>query len=123
MTRWQAEDISFEPDEEMIDGTVVAALIATPLGTLRFIAEPELIGSTLTLHRTHLQGNIANQVGIANLHVLAQVLMERLGVDGLIVKGAIRTTGAHPGRQPGALRFIRKVRASPSGRSVRTEED
>lgn len=62
--------------------------------TLRFLAEPEVLDASLVLKGLHFQGSMANKVGIANLKVLAQALMEKVGVDELIVQGAIPTTGA-----------------------------
>jgi hypothetical protein len=104
---WRVEDISIELDDEMTGDPVVTALVWSPGGILRFMAEPEVLGTMLVLHRTHVEGGQANTVGAANLMVLAQAVMERMDFDGLVVEGAPRTTGANPGRQPRALRFSR----------------
>jgi hypothetical protein len=94
----------------MTSDPVVTVVVSTPDGTLKFMAEPEAQGSTLVLRGTHAQDAHANAVGAGNLLVLAQALMERMGFDGLVVEGAIRTTGANPGRRPRLLRFTRRVR-------------
>ena len=47
---WRVEDIFIELDDEMTSDTIVTALITTPAGTLTFMAEPEVLGSTLVLH-------------------------------------------------------------------------
>lgn len=111
---WPAEDLSFEIINDMTSDPVVTVLVSTPDGTLKFMTEPETRGSTLVLHGTHAQGAGANAAGAANLLVLAQALMERMGFDGLLVEGAIRTTGANPGRRPRVLRFARHVRPAPA---------
>ncbi|MEO8716329.1 MAG: hypothetical protein ABI369_15090 [Acetobacteraceae bacterium] len=111
---WSTADISFEMVDDMTSDPVVTVTVSTPGGTLRFMAEPEVQGSTLVLRRAHAQGARANAVGAGNLLVVAQALMERMDFDGLVVEGAIRTTGANPGRRPRIHRFARRVRPSPA---------
>jgi hypothetical protein len=88
--------------------------VFTPHGGFRFMAEPEIVGSTLIVRGLHIQDARANAFGAANLQVLAQVVMERMGIDGIVVEGAIRTSGANPGRRPRAIRFTRHVRPPPA---------
>jgi hypothetical protein len=109
---WAVEDISFELDSEMTDDPVVTLLVDTPAGRLTFVATLVKAESALLLKGAHIQGSAVNQVGWANLRTMAQALMERMGIDGLVVEGGIRTTGANPGRHPRALRFIRDVQTS-----------
>jgi hypothetical protein len=111
---WSIEDIAFEIIDDLTSDPVVTVVVSTPDGTLKFMAEPEQQGSTLILHTTHVQDARANAMGHGNLMVLAQALMERMGFDGLVVEGAIRTTGANPGRRPRPLRFTRRVRPAPA---------
>ena len=59
-----------------------------------------------------MQGASPNAIGVANLYVLAQALMGKFDYDEIIVEGAVRTTGAHPGRRSRARRFFRRVRPS-----------
>jgi len=112
--RWTVEDLWFEIINDMTDDPVVTLSVTTPVGVLMFVAEPVVSGTTLILRRTHVQDGQANAVGVGNLRVLAQALMERIGFDGLVVEGALRTTGANPGRRPGILRFTRCVRPAAS---------
>jgi hypothetical protein len=42
--------------------------------------------------------------------VIAQAVMEGMDLDGLIVKGALRSTGANPGHRPRDIRFTRRIR-------------
>lgn len=111
---WSPEDISFDIVNDMTSDPVVTVVVSTPNGTLKFMAEPEVQGSTLVLHGTHAQDARANAVGAGNLLILAQALMERMSFDGLVVEGAIRTTGANPGRRPRVLGFARHVRPAPA---------
>jgi hypothetical protein len=111
---WSIEDIAFEIIDDLTSDPVVRVVVSTPDGTLKFMAEPEQQGSTLILHTTHVQDARANAMGHGNLMVLAQALMERMGFDGLVVEGAIRATGANPGRRPRPLRFTRRVRPAPA---------
>jgi hypothetical protein len=64
-----------------------------------------------SLRQLHVQGPGANAIGPGNLRSLAEVVMERLDFDALEIEGALRTTGASPGRRPRPLRFTRRPRA------------
>jgi hypothetical protein len=113
---WAVGDISFELLDDMTDDPVVTLLVMTPAGRLMFVAEPMEQGTSLVLQGTHVQDARVNAVGTANLMVIAQALMEGMGFDELVVEGALRTTGANPGRRPRALRFTRRVRPPPAPR-------
>jgi hypothetical protein len=53
----------------------------------------------LRLLGVHIQGATANAIGTSNLRVLADAVMEKMDYDAIEVEGAIRTTGAGPGRR------------------------
>lgn len=106
-------DISLEMVDDMTDDPVVTLRISTPAGRLTFVAEPEERGRTLILKGTHVQDARPNTIGMANLMVVAQALMEGMGFDGLEVEGAICTTWANPGHRPRLVRFARRVRPPP----------
>jgi hypothetical protein len=74
------------------------------------MAEPDQDGRVLLLRGLHMHAESAgaNVVGAANLRVLADMIMERMDYDELIVEGAIRTSGANPGHRPRQLRFTRR---------------
>ena len=108
---WASDELSFELLDDMTADPVVTIIVGTPHGTLRFMAEPEIAGPTLILRGIHIQGATPNAVGAGNLKVLAQAVMERMELNGLVVEGASRTTGANPGRRPSILRFARRVRS------------
>jgi hypothetical protein len=109
---WHRTDVSFDLVDDLTSSPVVTISIATPVGVLRLMAEPEMIGRTLRLRRVHVQDAYPNAVGPANWRLIAAVVMERMNVDGLVVEGALRTIGANPGRRPGVLRFTRRLRSS-----------
>jgi hypothetical protein len=115
MLRWSSRDILFEIVDDMTDDPVVTVRVGTPAGSLTFVAEPVVMGTTLLLRGTHVQDGLPNKVGAGNLVLIAQALMEGMGFDGLVVEGAIRTTGANPGRRPRIMRFARRFK--PSGRA------
>jgi len=111
---WAITGISFESVNDMTDDPVVTVSVATPAGVLKFTAEPIQRGNTLILRGTHVQDASPNAIGAGNLMVIAQAVMEGMGFDGLVVEGALRTTGANPGRRPRAVRFARSFRPAPS---------
>jgi hypothetical protein len=95
---------------------VVTVAFATPVGLSWMMAEPAVDGTILVLKGLHMHGDGEvgpNAVGPGSLRVLADAVMERMGFDGIVVEGAVRTTGANPDHRPGRVRFARRVRADP----------
>jgi hypothetical protein len=80
------------------------------------MAQLSMQGETLRVDGLHAQDSRANAVGVGNLMVVAQAVMERMDLDGLVIKGATRSTGANPGRTPRELRFTRRFRPALPGR-------
>ncbi len=95
------------------DENIVVARVATTVGTIVVMAEVELSGHSLILNGVHIQGDdvAANEVGVSGLRRMIQEAMKELGVDEIVIVGAVRTTGANPGRAPRPLRFTRKISA------------
>ena len=110
---WATQDISFDLDDEMTDRPVVTVLVTTPAGSMTVLAEIDRRGQTWLLKGTHVQGRGSNSIGAANLMVMAHALMEGLGLHGLDIEGALRTTGANPDHRPRLFRFSRRVRSPP----------
>jgi hypothetical protein len=110
--RWTAEDVSFDIVYDMTDHPVVTVRVLTPIGPLRFMAEPVMRGRTMLLKGLHVQDLSPNAVGVANLTLIAHVVMERMDLDGPVFEGAVRSTGANPGHRPRGIRFTRRVRAA-----------
>jgi len=113
MALWGHNEVAITLWDDMVDHPVVTAKVDTPAGELRVMAVPSLVGRTLVLTGLHIHGELtsANHVGAANLIVVAQVLMEMMDVDELIVAAGIRTTGANPGPRPGRIRISRHTAA------------
>jgi hypothetical protein len=110
--RWQPDDITFDVVAEETDHPVATVSFETPAGEIKIMAELEEVGRALHLVGLHIQGAAANAIGIANLRVLADVVMEKMDYDAIEIEGAVRTTGARPGRRPGRLRFTRRPGAA-----------
>jgi hypothetical protein len=108
--RWRPDDITFDIIAEDTDHPVATVSFMTPVGEIRVIAELEQQGRTLRLIGLHIQGATANAIGTTNLRVLADAVMENMDYDAIEVEGAVRTTGASPGRRPRRLRFTRRSR-------------
>jgi hypothetical protein len=106
--RWQPADITFEVVVEETDHPVATVSFGTPAGEIKIMAELEEQGRTLRLIGLHIQGAVANAIGVANLRVLADAVMEKMDYDAIEIEGAVRTTGASPGRRPGRFRFTRR---------------
>ena len=95
------------------DSDVVFARIETPVGALLVVTKVEFAGSALILRELHVQGEDVeiNQLRATGIRRIVRDVMETLDVDELIIEGAIRTSGAGPGRRPRRLRFCRTVSA------------
>jgi hypothetical protein len=108
---WSAEDIEIVLDALGTDDPVVTATIRTPLGDLEVMAEPKVIGRRLLLEGLHMHGLDGGPGGFgwAGLRALAQAVMEKMDVDEIVIRGALRTSGARPARKPGEQRFARKA--------------
>jgi hypothetical protein len=91
--------------------SVVLARVETSVGTLDVLTEVTLIERKLVLSRLHVYGvNVdPNALGLVRVRHLVQEIMEDLDVDEITIEGAVRVTGAGPGRTPRRLRFTRKV--------------
>jgi hypothetical protein len=113
---WNTDSLSFVLVDDLTSDPVVTVIVQTPDGDLRFMAEIIMEGAVMTLRGFHVQDAQANAFGAGNLKVLARTMMERMNLDGLVVEGAARTTGANPARRPGILRFARDHRPAPAKR-------
>ncbi len=107
--RWCKPDVAFTLVDDQTEDSVVTIEVRVPGGELLFMGEPEDIGRSLILRRTHVEsrGIGPNGVGPNNLRLIAEVVMETMDYDEILVEGEIRTTGANPGHRPRLLRFTR----------------
>lgn len=104
-------------DDDGTEDSVVTAHIETPYGEISVMADVEISDRSIRLEGLHIGGGGANSFGSASLRDLVRSIMEQLDVDEIIVEGAVRTTGANPGRRPRPLRFTRAVRAASASRN------
>ena len=112
---WAPGDIKFDDiDYDATDHPVVTIRMATPVGLIELMAEIAGDRQSLRLQRLHVQSVVEpNEIGHANWRLVATMVMEVMDYDEIIVEGAVRTTGASPGRRPRQIRFTRRVRATP----------
>ena len=116
--KWQRNEVSFDLVYEDSSLPVVTIKILVPNGALYVMGEPREIGKTLVVAAAHISstGIVPNDVGINNLRLVADVIMEGLDYDGLVVKGSVRATGANIGHRPRPFRFARNT-----GHQARTQ--
>lgn len=81
------------------DGDVVE-LLARGSTTITVIAEMRLVGDTLILDRLHMDGGGPGSSSIGELREMARELGRQQGAKEVMVFGAMRTTGASPGKVP-----------------------
>jgi hypothetical protein len=109
---WKPATLSFDIVADDTDDPVVAAIFETPAGRIFAMADVTREGRALILRGLHMHSDGPNLAGPANLRQLAELVLERMDYDDLIIEGAIRTTGAGPGRRPRRIRFTRRSRDS-----------
>ena len=116
---WRRNEIEFIILENLTEGPVLTVEIVTPAGSLYAMAEPIEQGRTLILKSFHIQAvSGARLFGPGNLRFLAELLMEMMDYDDLVVEGAVRTSGARKGHRPRPRRFARRhIAAGIAGRS------
>lgn len=81
------------------DGEVVLIDCRSEKGAMLVLANMREFGETITLDKLHADGAGANALGIAALRGFARRFCEDHGARVLIVRGAVRTTGASPGKR------------------------
>ncbi len=106
---WDRSDITFRGfDPDATEGDVVTITLGTPTGDVQIMAELDIEGRTLVLRNAHVDSNGGPwSVGIANLRMMASVVLEWMDCDEARIEGATRTTGANPGRTPRPFGFRR----------------
>jgi hypothetical protein len=110
---WTAADIRIELEDQESEGRIFTANFVTPIGTLKVMAEADGTPRYPILRGVHIQGEDVgpHDFGAIQLRWLVHAAMEMMDLDGLVLEGDVRTTGANPGRRPRPLRFTRTNRA------------
>ena len=98
---------------EESEGAIATARITTSLETIMAMAEVMLEERRLALRGLHVHGEDigVNELGVSGLRRMVAEVMEDLDVDEIVIEGAVRVTGAGPGRTPRRLQFTRKIPA------------
>jgi hypothetical protein len=109
ISRWSFDEISFSLIDDQSEDPIVTIEVAVPGGKLFFMGEPEAADRALIVRGVHVhsEGLGPNGVGVHNLRVVAEAIMEAMEYDEICIEGEIRTSGANPGRRPRLLRFSR----------------
>lgn len=87
--------------------------VITPNGSLELLGEFEIGERNLVIRRAHLGGDPSKKWGWTLLRQLGRAIAEKLDVDEIEIHGAVRSTGANPGRKPRVLRFPRSDEPQP----------
>lgn len=121
--KWNLEDIAIDLIDEASEGEVVTVRVSAAGAALFMMGEIREDGKRLVLGDVHVssEGTNPNEVGVCNLRQVARAVMEIGGYDEIVVEGAVRTTGAHPGHRPGSIRFSRD-RLFADDRKTRPDE-
>ena len=101
------DDIESIIDAEMADDPVFTIEIVTPLGSLRLMGEFEVGSDSIVVRGLHIGVDPAVEWGWSKLRMLGRPIAEKLHVDEISIHGAVRTTGANPGRRPRVVRLTR----------------
>jgi hypothetical protein len=100
-------NVELVPDTS--EGDIITIRVDTPAGQVRVMGDIDIVGRVLIVRRAHIHSEQgANAVGVANLRVIAEVVLERMDCDEARIEGATRTTGASPGHRPREIRFTRR---------------
>ncbi len=104
---WELSDIRVDLDPAQTEHPIITIEIETPAGLLLLMAAISRRSRSLTLSGLNMEGAVANTIGVANLLRLARLIMEGVDTDEIVVEGAVRTSGATPGRTPRPFRITR----------------
>src|ERR1700722_1248055 len=110
---WRVEVLEFGASD------VVHTRLTNGATEIQAMFYARLAGRAAVFGRFDIQGAGPNTLGLVALRELAQAVMELLDVDELRIEGAIRTSGAGPGRRPSPLVFRRvDLPGAKAGRSA-----
>jgi hypothetical protein len=125
LDRWPPSAVAFDMVMEDSSDPVVTIRFIVPGGALLIMGEPEEVGRVLIVKGTHIgaQGLKPNDVGIANLRMIAEAVMRTFDYDEIRVEGEVRTTGANRGHRPRPFRFFRDDRIDARPRPEPGESD
>lgn len=103
---------SFEIIEDETDDPVLTMRVSGPKGTFMSMAEvyeePGGVLRLIGLHIHGINGLEKNQLGWPEVRRVIRVVMLELDLNEVIIEGAVRQTGACPGRKPKPIRVFRE---------------
>jgi len=79
--------------------------VATSDGVLQIMGEFIVSESHIVVKGMHLGGDPSIKWGWSKLRALGRTIAEKLDVDYIEIHGAVRTTGANPGRHSSPVRL------------------
>jgi hypothetical protein len=112
----QPDEIELVLDADFSEDPCLLLDVATPDGVLQLLGEVEIGSNYLVVCNLHIGGDAQVRWGWSRLRKLGRVIAEKLDVDYIEVHGAVRTTGANPGRRPGVVRLSRSAEPQLSSR-------
>jgi hypothetical protein len=80
------------------------------------MGEFEVGSESIVVRGLHIGGDPAVDWGWSRLRMLGRLIAEKLDVDEISIHGAVRTTGANPGRKPRVVRLARTDKPALSRR-------
>ncbi|WP_052176403.1 hypothetical protein [Paracoccus sanguinis] len=94
-------------DYEATEGSIATASFVLDGLEIRVMADLRQHGQTLRLAGVHVDA-VGRSLTRSDMRRIAEAVMEVFGYDGVVVEGAVRTTGRGAGRRPKPLRFARR---------------
>lgn len=101
------DDIEIIIDAGMLEDPVFIIEVITPLGSLQLMGEFEIGSHSIVVRGLHIGGDPTVEWGWSKLRMLGRLIAEKMDVDEISIHGAVRTTGANPGRRPRVVRLAR----------------
>jgi hypothetical protein len=103
----QLDDIELVLDADASEDSCLLFDVVTSDGVLQLLADVEIADDHLVVRDLHVGGDAQLRWGWSKLRAIGRLIAEKLDVDYIEVHGAVRTTGANPGRRPGVVRLSR----------------
>ncbi len=101
----QVNDIEIIIDEDESEDPSLIVKIKTPDGDLDLLGEVEMYDNHIIARRVHIQGGGKGTMGWSKVREIGRLTAEKLDVEYIEIHGAVRSTGANPGRQPRKIRL------------------
>lgn len=104
------DDIDIFVDADESEDPSLIMKVTTPYGDIDLLGEFEVYDDHVIVRRLHIQGSGKGSMGVSKIREIGRVLVEKLNVEYIEIHGAVRTSGAGPGRRPGKIRLTGPVK-------------